>query len=217
MYGKIPEFLGLFDIKPKEYLYYQYLPIKLAYPDTTTKFYLENIEIEERLEPFRYLINFCCEDYKRGISIQDWRYTYVYLTVKNLYQTNKNGFNREGWHSDGFLSDDINYIWSNSQPTIFNNSKFNLSKDDQKSLDEMGFQAKPENDFTYPVCSLLKLDQYVIHRVGDIQEGLRCFAKVSFSKNRYNLEGNSHNYLLDYNWEMCPRKLTRNIPNVDKC
>jgi hypothetical protein len=208
MYGKKPEFLGLFSLTPKEYLYYQYLPIKLKDGKIT---------LEERLEPFLDLIYTCEENFLIDHTFEDYDNHYVYLTVKNLYQTNKCGFNREGFHSDGFLSDDINYIWSNYQPTIFNDSKFNLSQDDQKSLDEMNFQAKPENDFTYPVDSILKLDQYVIHRVGDIQEGLRCFVKVSFSKNRYNLEGNSHNYLLDYNWQMCPRKLTRNIPNVDKC
>lgn len=203
MYGKKPDFLGLFNIQPKEYLYYQYLPIKL--PNG-------KIIIEERLKPFLYLIYTCEENFLIDHTFSDYDNHYIYLTVKNLYQKNKCGFNREGWHSDGFLTKDINYIWSNRQPTIFNNSKFDISPCDERSIDEMFFQAKPENDFSYPINSLLKLDQYVIHRVGDIQEGLRCFFKLSFSKDKYDLKGNSHNYLLDYNWEMRDRKLSRNIP-----
>jgi hypothetical protein len=214
MYGKLPEVLGMFKVDCKEYLSYQYLPIKLAYPDTSTLFYLHNITIERRLEPFRNLINFCCENYKSYITLQEWRKTYIYLTVKRCYQRNGKGFNREGFHSDGYLTEDINYIWSDSQPTIFNNSQFVLSEDDQLSLDQMYFQAKPENNITYPNNTLLKLDQYVRHRVGDILEGVRTFVKVSFSKDRYNLEGNSHNYELNYNWEMFPRRICRNIPQV---
>jgi len=215
MYGKLPEVISSVEVNCKEYIYYQYLPIKLAYPDTTTLGSLQRFEIEPRLEPFRELIRICCLDYKKNITEREWWYTYVYLTSKNLYQKNGNGFNRSGWHSDGFLSSDINYIWANKQPTIFNNSPFNISQDDTRSLKELSEQAKPENDIIYPNNTILKLDQYVIHKVGPIEEGLRCFAKVSFSKNRYNLEGNSHNYELDYNWEMFPRKLTRNIPNHD--
>ena len=40
----------------------------------------------------------------------------------------------------------------------------------------------------------------------------RTFFKLSFSKDKYDLKGNSHNYLFDYNWEMRERKENRNIP-----
>lgn len=212
MYGKLPEVIDIVDINVEEMFSYTYLPIKLAYPDTGTRYYLRNIEIEPRLEPFRKLINTCCEDYQKNIDKKEWYYTYVYLTVKNLYQKENRGFNREGWHSDGIFTNDINYIWSSNQPTIFNDSRFNLSPCDERSMDEMIFQAKKENNKTYPNKTLLKLDQYVIHRVGPIEEGMRCFFKLSFSKDRYDLKGNSHNYLLDYNWEMRDRQIERNIP-----
>lgn len=39
-------------------------------------------------------------------------------------------FNRMGYHSDGFLTDDINYIWCDNNPTIFNISAFNLTLDE---------------------------------------------------------------------------------------
>lgn len=216
MYGKTPDLISTIKLSCKEYLSYQYLPIKLSYKDSYTLGDISKIHLEPRLECFRELIEICCIDFKKNMSQQEYRHWRIYLTAKNGYQRENCGFNRSGWHSDGFLSDDINYIWSNKQPTIFNDSKFDISPCDERSLDEMSLQARPENNFTYPNYSLLKLDQYVIHKVGPIEEGVRCFVKVSFSKNKYNLEGNSHNYELDYNWEMYPRKLCRNIPNVNE-
>ena len=31
---------------------------------------------------------------------------------------------------------------------------------------------------------------------------------------RYDLAGNTHNYLLDYDWPLRPRSLTRNVPQA---
>lgn len=203
MYGKLPEVIDIININVEEMFSYTYLPIKLLNG---------KIIIEERLKPFIYMIYKCESDFLKTHTFSEYDEHYIYLTVKNLYQKENRGFNRSGWHSDGFLTNDINYIWSSNQPTIFNDSRFDLSPCDERSMDEMIFQAKKENNITYPNKTLLKLDQYVIHRVGPIEEGLRCFFKLSFSKDRYNLKGNSHNYLLDYNWEMRDRKTERNIP-----
>lgn len=203
MYGKLPVWLGTFEVKVEEMFHYTYLPIKLKYGKIT---------VEPRLNPFLELIYACEEDFLKDYGWSCYDEHYIYLTAKNLYQKENCGFNREGWHTDGFMTDDINYIWSNKQPAIFNFSKFDISPCDERSMDEMIFQAKKENNKTYPNKSLLKLNQYVIHRVGPIEEGLRCFFKLSFSKDRYDLKGNSHNYLLNYNWKMRDRQIERNIP-----
>lgn len=77
----------------------------------------------------------------------------------------------------------------------------------------MNQQANSENEITYPSKSLLRLSQTVIHKVAENQaSGMRTFVKVSISKDKYDLVGNSKNYLLDYNWEMRERKEKRNIP-----
>lgn len=202
MYGKSPKVLGRITIPFNEYMYYQYLPIKLA--NTYT------IKLEERLSQINYIISNCVDDYIMDYSKQSYLKSYIYLTVKHQYQ--RASFNREGWHSDGFLSDDINYIWCNSQPTEFAIQEFNLSNDDKQSIIDMENQVKPENIITYPVNHILRLDQYVIHRVGSLVEGLRSFVKITFSPYKYNLIGNSHNYELDYDWKMHPRNKERNIP-----
>lgn len=210
MYGKLPEVICNISIPGTEFLSYQYLPVKLSCQDTLIRRDIAYINLEPRLEPFRKIIDICVDDFFGKDKIKLYNY-YIYLTVKRQYQKDK-GFNRAGWHSDGFLTDDINYIWCDRQPTIFNNSNFNLSKDDQKSLIEMEEQAKPENNVVYPNNTLLKLDQSVIHKVGPIETGVRTFVKVSISKDRYDLEGNAHNYELNYNWCMRKRNNSRNVP-----
>ena len=111
------------------------------------------------------------------------------------------------------MTDDINYVWCNTQPTIFNKTDFNITLDDLLSLTEMEEQALTENEVIYNNDELLRLNQFNIHKVSDnVTNGMRAFLKVSFSKDKYDLVGNSHNHLIDYNWLMKDRSTHRNIP-----
>lgn len=204
-YGALPCNIGSIDIETEEMFFYQYLPIKLPG--------IVNPVLEERLKCFDKMIGKICCDFIGEYGLNAYMDCYVYLTAKRLFQTPECGFNRPGYHSDGFLTSDINYIWYDSQPTVFNTSSFQLSSDDTVSLTEMEVQALPENEFCFPVKSILRLNQFNIHRTApNIEPGIRTFAKVSFSGDKYDLKGNSHNYLLEYNWEMKNRKIDRNIP-----
>jgi hypothetical protein len=89
--------------------------------------------------------------------------------------------------------------------------------DDSASLAEMEKQAAKEKEVRYPENALLRLDQFNIHKVDDEIEkaGMRTFLKISFSKDRYDLIGNSRNYLLNYDWAMKERKESRNIPQSE--
>ena len=190
----------------KEMMFYQYLPIKMSNSLSTPVY-------EDRLKYFSRLIQGCEKDFIQNFGLEAYRDHYIYLTVKHQYQLPNCSYNREGWHSDGFMSDDINYIWSNRFGTEFNFSEFNLTQDHNISLKEMEEQALPENNFIYEDQSLLRLDQFNIHRVQKTEEeGMRTFFKLSFSKEKYNLIGNSHNYELDYKWDMLSREVERNHP-----
>lgn len=205
IYGELPKLLGIFEVECNEMMFYQYLPIKMI--KQTHPIY------EERLRCFDKLIGAICCDYIGEFGLDNYVNSYVYLTAKHLYQMPDCSFNRTGWHSDGFLTDDINYIWCDKYPTIFNNTEFNLTLNDFLSMEEMEKQAKPLCNVTYGENRLLRLNQYNIHKVAPITEvGMRTFLKLSFSKDKYDLIGNSHNYLIDYNWEMKNRKEHRNIP-----
>lgn len=205
-YGVAPYNLGEVQLTCNEMLFYQYLPIKLI--GASKPLY------EKRLQFLNDLVGKVCCDYIGTYGLNTYINSYVYLTVKHQYQTVGCPFNREGWHSDGFLTDDINYIWSNANPTIFSIGNFTITADDKLSILEMREQAECYPLTTYADNTLLRLDQYNIHKVNDISnyEGMRTFVKISFSKDRYNLIGNSHNYELDYEWEMKPRCKERNIP-----
>lgn len=204
-YGSKAKDLGVIEIDCPEMLFYQYLPIKLIGQT--------ELIVEERLKCFEPLIVACCCDFVADYGLSRYMDSFVYLTAKMLYQGKGYSFNRKGYHSDGFLTDDINYLWSNYSPTVFNFGKFDLSLDDDTSMAEMEKAAKKENEFTYPQGSILRLNQFVIHKVSDKDiEGMRTFAKVSFSRDKYDLKGNSKNYLLDYDWQMRERQSKRNIP-----
>lgn len=205
MYGSKPVQLGFQEVDCTEMMFYQYMPIK--FPHSLI------VHLESRIKPFFKLVEKCFDNFVDFIGEENSESYFVYFTAKHLFQQPGAPFNRPGWHSDGFLTDDINYIWSNIIPTEFNFSNFKLTPDHEISLDEMKAQAHPANTINYPDGELLRLNQYQIHRVGTVyQPGLRTFFKLSFSKEKYNLEGNSHNYKFDYRWNMKPREIKRNHP-----
>jgi hypothetical protein len=204
-YGELPKDLGIVELSPKEMMFYQYLPVKLIGQSALT--------VEPRLLVYNSLLGRTCCDFIGEFGLDKYINSYVYLTAKRLFVSPGANMNREGWHSDGFMTDDINYIWSDCLGTIFSASHFNLSQDDIRSMSEMEEQAKPEYNVVYPDKSLLRLNQYNIHKCAEIPYPiLRTFVKISLSTDKYDLEGNSHNYSLAYDWEMRKRKQERNIP-----
>lgn len=208
-YGELPTIVATdLELVASEMMFYQYLPIKMQ------GYY--GVKREPRLNFITPLLDICFEDFMDNYGFEDFKKCYVYVTVKYLYQITGCSFNRFGWHSDGFMTDDVNYIWSDQQPTVFNTSNFSLSQDDEKSLVEMNQQALSINNITFENRTLLRLDQYNIHKVSDEPfNGMRTFVKVSFSPDKYDLEGNSHNHLIDYNWPMQKRSASRNIPQSE--
>lgn len=201
-YGAKPLIIGTFDIQCKEMMFSMYLPIKMN--DSLWIKYPENMRV------FKPLIDAVLEHEMKHIESK-----YIYLTAKHIYATPDNVGNRAGYHSDGFGTDDINYIWTNKYPTVFCVQDFDLSSDCALSMQQMEEQAKPENEITYPVNTLLKLDQGVIHRTPTITEGgMRTFVKISVSSEKYNLIGNAINPLFDYDWDMYDRSEVRNHPTL---
>tara|TARA_R110000851_G_scaffold205081_1_gene357049 strand:+ start:256 stop:855 length:600 start_codon:yes stop_codon:yes gene_type:complete len=193
-YGNPPEDLGVVLATCDEMMHYQCLPIKLI---NTTEY-----RIPKRLQWVKPMLD----------RIPFPENKYVYLTVRNTFITKGFSGSRPGWHSDGFLTNDISYIWSDCLPTEFAIQEFSIDENCNDSLRQFDEQYCPMNVTHYDNKSLLKLDSSVIHRPAnnfDI-EGLRAFVKISVSSDRYNLYGNSHNHLLDYKWGMIQRNEGRN-------
>lgn len=205
-YGDLPECIGeiKIDVSEEEMCFVQYLPVRLP----MQKVYHV---LPENLAWCSSLIERASitESLYKGNT---WKY--VYLTVKRVYGSG----NRAGWHCDGFGTDDINYIWYDSHPTEFYPFKIVLPWCHEESMLKMDNEIDDRcSMITYPCKHLLRMNQSSIHRVSPkLFTGLRTFVKISFSNEKYNLRGNAHNYLLDYNWRMVERSEYRNHPSRDE-
>lgn len=203
IYGLPPVDLGMINLSPKEMLFWLYCPIKPP---------LGKVVIPPNLMQFRPLVDVVWRD-----DDCEWDESYVYITAKTLWVTHENPGNRRGWHSDGFMTDDQNYIWSDTKGTLFwePSAPTQFVQDHVKSLDEMETAAERGPFKVYPDKHILRLDQSVIHRVADFEApGMRTFVKISVSRNEYRLAGNSINHGLDLNWSYAERETVRNTPEV---
>lgn len=208
-YGIPPLVVNRHVLECEEMMSYLYLPIKMA--GTAIKA-IDALRLPKRLNWVMPLISNVIDlEEVLGNNLKDF---YIYLTAKKLYVTPDNPGNRPGWHGDGFGTDDINYIWSDLHPTLFCIQDFeNISEDHIKSMQQMTQQIKSENITNYGNNTLLRLTEHNIHRTPDIGKGcMRTFVKISISKHKYNLKGNSHNYKFDYSWKMYSRSELRNNP-----
>lgn len=203
-YGTMPVDLGFIGLEPKEMMFWMYCPVKL--PGRVAIVLPDNLNQFSPL--MRRVFNDCADR---------WHESYVYLTAKTLWVTPDSPGNRPGWHSDGFLTDDLNYIWSDRAPTVFfhDGGLHAFSADHEASLPEMEALCRTDAFvlYAYPDKHLLRLDETVLHRTPEaFAPGMRTFVKISVSRHRYALEGNSINHLLAPDWDYQPRKAERNCP-----
>lgn len=197
-----PVDLGELPLSLDQVCYYLYFPVSAPGRGIVLD--------EHRLSPLYPLLMKVFKDEPKRCAEE-----YVYLTVKKMYVGGGVTANRPGWHCDGFLSDDLNYVWFDSAPTVFNSGSFSITPDHVLSLAEFDGQAAAKDNYHGPCNHLLKLDSTVIHRVNtDIPEQImRTFIKVTVSKNRFNLKDNSKNHLLPLAGPLYDRALVRNDPH----
>lgn len=132
----------------------------------------------------------------------DWT-KYCYITIKKIFIQPQSLGNREGWHIDGFKSDQENFIWSDCGvvPTEVSLGCFELTNDHNKSLTEMLGQSCNNFNLQLESNRLYMLDQECVHRptVNKTNTSvLRTFIKVTYSKELFNCIGNAWNYKLPH-------------------
>lgn len=198
--GVLPEDLGFVDLSPSEMMFWLYCPIKTL----TSK-----LIVPPNLKQFIPLINMVCDrDCERVMT------GYAYITAKTLWVTPENVGNRQGWHCDGFGTDDVNYIWYDHTPTVFAIGDLLVSDHCDLSMKQMDESAGKMGICVYPDKHLLRLTPDVMHRSPTVlRSGVRTFVKISLSDKPYNLAGNSINHDLPETWEMHERLETRNHPH----
>ena len=144
----------------------------------------------------------------------DWT-KYCYMTIKKMYVQPNSFGNREGFHIDGFLSDQENFIWSDCEgtPTEVSIGKFELSKSHETSLTEMMVQASYNFTEQLKSFNLYDMNQSIVHRPTknlNNEAILRTFIKVTYSKELFNCVGNAWNYKLPHIKPNVKRNQSRN-------
>ncbi|MBY5849761.1 hypothetical protein HFN51_04215 [Rhizobium leguminosarum] len=215
IYGAAPVDLGRFDLDTSEMMFWLYLPIKMP---------RHARQVPAQLAKYAHIIDVVCADIYETFGGARWVDSYVYLSVKITHVTPDAPGNRPGWHSDGFLTDDLNYIWADRNPTEFfiaNGVKISVPEDHKQSMDTFEFWANNpghKGDLLEhaKVNHLYRLDQTNIHRVSkNVESGKRAFLKVSVSDKPYVQLGNSINHDLPaHPRPTVERQAERNCPQA---
>lgn len=206
MYGKATKCVGHHYMDLGEVMYYLYLPI--AMPGATF-----DIRLPPNLARCRELVE---RTIAHAHMMRDTRGDYVYISARKGWATPDNPLNRPGWHCDGFGTDDLNYVWWKGPGTRFAIQSFAaIEADHVRSMAQFEEQVVADNVWSPPESGVYMIDPYVVHATPIIAPPgcWRQYVKISFSKERYNLENNSHNYLFDYSWKLHTREALRNDPH----
>lgn len=185
-----------------ELMHWLYLPVRMISVG-------DHVRLPENVEFARPAVEAALTD----AAWLGWDPKFTYLTMRRGWASTGNPLNRPGWHSDGFGTDDLNYIWTDRFPTELACHDFGQVSDDHaESLEQFADRAHVTGHVETGL--LYRFDQHVIHRAPEHLDagGMRSFLKVSLSDDRYNLVGNSHNHLFDYSWRMWERGAIRNDP-----
>lgn len=195
------------DLYPKEVAYCLYMPVS---PAGCTK-----ILLNPRKRPDLAFAVPALYRIKSLEGVGFFAKRNVYLTVKRMYVSHQVTANRPGWHSDGFGTTDVNYIWYDCLPTVLSAAKeFVVSTDHVKSLQQFEEQAEAAPTYSIPPHHLIRLTSEHVHKVAMAEEQMmRTFVKVSMSESEYNLEGNSTNPQVPPPKKIYPRSIIRNDPS----
>jgi hypothetical protein len=203
-FGEEPVPIGRFELhlEWQELMHYLYLPVVL--PE-----HRQTIRLPQRLA-FAYPAVFSA---MLDADVDDGHY--VYLTARRGFASPDNPLNRPGWHCDGFGTDDLNYTWSDRWGSRWAEQPFeDISDDHLVSMEQFEEQVDRRLISIMGPGYLWRLTPRVVHTTPEIPPpgGMRSFLKISISRHRYNLIGNSRNHLFDYDWKMYPRDAARNDP-----
>ena len=171
---------------------------------------------------------------ERQVHRDRWDQTYCYITVDQKPVAPGVSQRRAGAHSDAYVVDagghqldvtvenasrfpvgtpiERTYLAYDCLPTVCWEGPFQI-KCDPADCDSVqaGFDQQKEGmgSIQFPPFTVVMLTPYDVHEAApNLTDSPieRTFVKIAFSTHRYNREGNTHNPLFDYDWEMVPRK-----------
>lgn len=158
---------------------------------------------------------------KKIVSIEEannpnWSDYYTYITVDSSWVEEGKPQRRSGLHVDGFQGARVvdktkvtrNYVATSNGGTIFYPQLFNADFDDSKYDIFKGFDAQAQTPLVAPENAVLFMDAYTVHESGYAsRSGWRTFLRVTFDWKKFDRLGNTHNSMLDYDWDMAERNV----------
>lgn len=146
----------------------------------------------------------------------NWKDYYTYITVDckevELSEQQRHG----GLHVDGFQGARIspktkitrNYVMTTNGGTRFYPQPF-IVVDETKYNVFQGFDLQAKDIFfTAKENVAYFMDAYTVHESGLAERaGMRTFLRVTYDLKKFDRSGNTHNSMLNYDWDMIERKV----------
>lgn len=148
-----------------------------------------------------------------------WRDYYTYMTVDCGIVKPDEQQRHGGLHVDGFQGERINpktkitrnYVMTTNGGTRFYPQKF-VVVDPAKFNVFQGFDLQAEEPIIADENVVYFMDAYSVHESGLASHGgLRTFLRVTFDLKVFDRLGNTHNSMLDYDWDMVTRTVHEEV------
>lgn len=155
-----------------------------------------------------------------------WQNYHTYLTIDSSLIVAGEQQRHGGLHVDGFQGARIfpkdkvtrNYVVTTNGGTRFYRQPFTVVDPEKFNVFE-GFDLQAQPDpFIAEENLVYFMDAYTVHESGiSLRSGLRTFLRLTFDVKRFDRQGNTHNSMLAYNWDMYQRNVhsTVQTPTIE--
>lgn len=153
----------------------------------------------------------------------NWRDYHAYLTVDSSEVVKGDQQRHGGLHVDGFQGDRINpktkvnrsYVMTTNGGTRFYPQRF-IIPDVTKYNIFQGFDIQGGHYNIAEDHLIYLMDAYTVHESGTTaRNGIRTFVRLSYDVKQFDRAGNSHNSMLNYNWNMVTRNIHEGVKTPD--
>lgn len=156
---------------------------------------------------------------------RNWKDYNTYITVDCKDVVPEEQQRHGGLHVDGFQGSRIekktkitrNYVMTTNGGTRFYPQPF-IVADETKFNVFQGFDLQAEDYIIAGENLVYFMDAYTVHESGIAdRQGLRTFLRVTYDLKIFDRAGNTHNSMLDYDWDMVARNVHETVatPSVE--
>lgn len=148
-----------------------------------------------------------------------WQDYFTYMTVDCKHVEPNEQQRHGGLHVDGFQGErhpikhkiTRNYVLTTNGGTRFYPQRFVVADPSRFNVFQ-GFDLQAERYDIAEENTVYFMDAYTVHESGIAsRSGLRTFLRVTFDLKEFDREGNTHNSMLEYDWDMVTRKVHHEV------